>query len=78
MNVTKEIFNNLHTSADLIDSFGKRYQINENDHTYRWLMINEVDPYLVFLRIFQLAKTCAVVKIAGVSILQLIILKIHF
>ena len=27
MNVAKEIFNNLHTSAYLIDSFGKRYQI---------------------------------------------------
>ena len=56
MNVAKEIFNNLHTSTDLLDSFGKRYQINENDHTYRLLMINEVDPYLVFLRICQLAK----------------------
>ena len=56
MNVAKEISNNLHTSADLIDSFSKRYWINENDHTYRWLMINEVDPYLVFLTICQLAK----------------------
>ena len=62
MNVAKEIFNNLHTSADLIDSFGKRYQINDNDHTYLWLMINEVDPCLVFLRISQLAKKCVVVK----------------
>ena len=62
MNVAKEIFNNLHTSADLIDSFGKRHQINDNDHTYLWLMINEVDPCLVFLRICQLAKKCAVVK----------------
>ena len=53
MNVAKEIFNNLYTSADLIDSFGKRYQIN---HTYRWLMINKVGPYLVFLRICQPAK----------------------
>ena len=62
MNVAKEIFNNLHTSADLIDSFGKRYQINENDHTYRWLMINKVDPYLVFFRICQLAKNSAAVR----------------
>ena len=62
MNVAKEISNNLHSSADLTDSFGKRYQINENDHTYRWLMINEVDSYLVFLRICQLAKKCVVVK----------------
>ena len=67
MNVAKEIFNNLHTSTDLIDSFGKRYQINENDHTYRWLMINEVDPYLVFLRICQLAKKCAVVTVDNIE-----------
>ena len=26
-------------------------------------MINEVDPYLVFLRICQLEKKCAVIKI---------------
>ena len=75
MNVAKEIFNNLRTSADLIDSLGKRYHINENDHTYRWLMTNEVDPYLLFLRICQLTKKCAVVKNGRVSILQLIILK---
>ena len=56
------MFNDLHTSTDLIDLFGKGYQINENDHTYRWLMINEVDLYLVFLRICQLAKKYAVVK----------------
>ena len=41
--------NNVQTVTDLIDSFGKRYKINENDHTFHWLMINEVDPYLVFL-----------------------------
>ena len=57
----------MHTSADLIDSFGKRYQINENDHTYRWLMINEVDPYLVLLRICQLAKKCAVVTVDNIE-----------
>ena len=62
MNVAKEIFNNLHISTDLIDSFGKRYQINENDHTYCWLMINEVDPYLVFFSICQLAKNSAAVR----------------
>ena len=56
MSVAKEIFNNFCTSANLIDSFGKRYQNNENDHTYRWLMINEIDPYLVFPRICQLPK----------------------
>ena len=42
--------NNVQTTTDLIDSFAKRYKINENDHTFHWLMINEVDPYLVFLR----------------------------
>ena len=59
MNVAKETFNNLHTCADWIDSSGKRYQVNE---TYCWLIIKEVDPYLVFFTVCQLAKKCAVVK----------------
>ena len=42
--------NNVQTTTNLIYSFAKRYKINENDHTFHWLMINEVDPYLVFLR----------------------------
>ena len=41
--------NDVQTTTDLIDSFAKRYKINENDHTFRWLMINVVDPYLVLV-----------------------------
>ena len=41
--------NNVQTTTDLIDSFAKRYKINEKDHTFRWLMINVVDPYLVLV-----------------------------
>ena len=45
----KILDNNVQTVTNLIDSFGKRYKINENNHTFHWLMINEVDPYLAFL-----------------------------
>ena len=54
--------NNVQTTTDLIDSFAKRYKIYENGHTFRWLMINEVDPYLVFLRVCELVNECTVVK----------------
>ena len=33
--------NNIQTTTDLIDSFAK-HKINENNHTFCWLMINEV------------------------------------
>ena len=46
MNIGKEVFNNIDNNTDLIDSFGKRYKIGENYFICRWLMINEVDPYL--------------------------------
>ena len=48
--------NNVQTTTDLIDLFAKRYQVIENDHTFHWLMINEVDPYLVFLRVCELVN----------------------
>ena len=62
MNIGTEILHNIQTTTDLIDSFVKRYKINENDHTFRWLMINEVDSYLVCHRVFQLVNKCAVIK----------------
>ena len=46
MNIGKEVFNNIDNNTDLIDSFGKRYKIDENYFTFHWLMINEVGPYL--------------------------------
>ena len=40
MNIAREILRNVQTTTDLIDSFAKLYKINENDHTFCWLMIN--------------------------------------
>ena len=34
MNIARQIFNNQHLTSDLIDLFGKRYKINENDKTF--------------------------------------------
>ena len=48
--------NNVQTATDLIDSFAKCYKINENNHTFHWLMINEVDLYLIFLRVCELVN----------------------
>ena len=62
MNIAKEVFNNIDNNTDLIDSFAKCYKINENDHNFNWLMINEVDPYLVFPRVCQLVNKCTVIK----------------
>ena len=50
------------TTTDLINLFGKRYKINENDHTFRWLMINEYDPYLVSLRVCELSNKCSILR----------------
>ena len=58
----KVLDSNVQTTTDLTDSFAKRYKINENDHNFNWLMINEVDPYLVFPRVCQLVNKCTVIK----------------
>ena len=34
MDVTRQIFNSQHSTTDLIDLFGKRYKIDENDQTF--------------------------------------------
>ena len=39
MNIAREILYNVQTITNLIDSFAKRYKINENDHTFRWLRL---------------------------------------
>ena len=54
--------NNVQTTTDIIDSFAKHYKINENDHTFRWLMISEVDPNLVFLRVCELVNESTLVR----------------
>ena len=37
MDLARQIFNSLHSTTDLIDLFGKRYKIDENDQTFCWL-----------------------------------------
>ena len=59
MDIAREFFK-IRTTTDLINSFGKRYKINENNHIFRWLMINECDPYLVFLRVCELSNKCSI------------------
>ena len=43
--------------------FAKRYKINEKDHVFHWLYLNEVGDYYLFLRVCELANHCCVVKI---------------
>ena len=62
MDLARHIFNSQHSTTNLIDLFWKRYKINENDQTFRWLCLNEVSNYLTFLRIFELANHCCVIK----------------
>ena len=62
MNIARQIFNNQHLTTDLIYLFGKRYKINENDKTFRWLCLNETSDYLIFLRVCELANHCCVMK----------------
>ena len=58
MDVARQFCNSQHCTTDLIDLFGKRYNINERDQTFR--CPNEVDNYLTFKRICELAKHCCV------------------
>ena len=62
MNIARQIFNNQHFKTDLIDLFGKRYKINENDKTFRWLCLKKTSDYLIFLRICELSYHCCVMK----------------
>ena len=45
-----------------IDLFGKRYNIDDRDQTFRWLCLNGVDNYLTFKRIWELGKHCCYKK----------------
>ena len=62
MEVARQIFNSQHSTTDLIDLFGKRCKIDENDQTLCWLCLNEVSNYLTFLRICELANHCCIIK----------------
>ena len=62
MNLARQIFNNQHCTTELIDLFAKRYRINEKDHVFRWLCLNKVGDYYLFLRICEIANHCCVMK----------------
>ena len=36
--------------------------MNEKDHAFRWLCLNEIGDYYLFLRVCELANHCCVVK----------------
>lgn len=62
MNIARKIFNNQHTTTEIIDLFRKRYYIDKKDPTFCWLCLNEVEDYYIFLRDCQLAGKWSVVK----------------
>ena len=62
MNIARQIFSNQHCTTELIDLFAKRYKINEKDHVFYWLCLNEVGDYYLFLRVCELANHSCVVK----------------
>ena len=62
MNIARQLFNNQHCTTEPIDLFAKRCKLNEKDHVFRWLCLNEVGDYYLLLRICKLAKHCCVMK----------------
>ena len=62
MHIARQIFNNQHCTTELINLFGKRYKIDENDKGLCWLCLNEISDYNLFLRICELANHCCVMK----------------
>ena len=62
MDIARQIFNNQHCTTELTDLFSKRYKINENDHVFCWLCLNEVRDYYLFLRVCEFANQCCVMK----------------
>ena len=62
MNIARQIFNNQLCTTELTDLFTKRYKINDKDHVFCWLCLNEIGNYYLFLRICELANHCCVVK----------------
>ena len=51
MDIARRLFNDQHPTTSLIDLFGKRYKIDENDKVFRWLCLNKASNYLTYLRI---------------------------
>ena len=48
MNIARQVFNNQHSTTKIIDLFGKRYKIDENDKVFCWLCLNEISDYHFF------------------------------
>ena len=61
MSIVRKIFNDQYSQNELIDLLGKRYDVNEKD-VFRWLCLNKVGDYCMFLRICKLASNCRVKK----------------
>ena len=62
MDIARRLFNDQHPTTSLIDLFGKRYKIDENDKVFRWLCLNKASNYLTYMRICKLADHCCVTK----------------
>ena len=41
MDIARRLFNDQHPTTSLIDLFGKRYKIDENDKVFRWLCLSK-------------------------------------
>ena len=68
MDIARRIFNDQHPATCLIDLFGKRYKIDENDKVFRWLCLNKESNYLTYMRICKLADHCCVLNLMEVLI----------
>ena len=62
MDIARRLFNHQHQKTSLIDLFGKRYNIDENDKIFQWLCLNEAINYLTYMGICKLANHCCVMK----------------
>ena len=62
MDIARRLFNDQHPTTSLIDLFGKRYKIDENDKVFWWLCLNKASNYLTYMRICELADHCCVTK----------------
>ena len=62
MDIARRLFNDQHPATSLIDLFGKRFKIDENEKVFRWLCLNKASNYLTYMRICELADYCCVTK----------------
>ena len=62
MDLARRLFNDQHPTTSLIDLFGKRYKIDENDKVFWWLCLNLASNSLTYMRICELANHCCIMK----------------